>query len=792
MKGTTGLGSNGSRQQHLPKLKLRQRTRTCSSDSGVEVGSESPQDLLEDTLNAWTGRIEGVVGQEVARARELTAWARDALRQAEADEERKDEIVESWRKQMEGVMEFTSDLVDCVNNDTKDSIADALGDTVSPMETSITIEEKEEDEEKEEEIMKLFWTPCILPPPVKLSKKRRRTMSESEDIKPLAKFESDSKALKRDQKRMGKENNKGYHVHKGLKMLNSTFDAEEIFEDWNWNLEEQERVEDIFSDWLWNLQPQVDIRQRFYNDPLTEDAWNDFYFWRFNSSPSLDSIDALASDDIEATTTPENGCHAQQLMEEGRRERKLSHWLGMDCKYWECNFQNETILHSLLQDEIKEKEGTFSQIFSPKRTSPRSLRQSCTAKIEEKESAQTHQYLSFFWDESASNQATIELLMKHEEMEKQSTSIWEEKEIVFAHPPSMSSKLVIEAQGEQVEKQPTQYFPWEDPDTVAGLLEVDHHSRRPSSDSVFLWDDPAAIGMLLTDEEDEALLARKDKTDMTEELLPDWETRDGGRREWEDGSRQEWEDRQTWPREWEDRQTWPREEKTREHKHTTWEQWSLWDQFGSTGEIIKAYEEITAEKPRRSRMDWNGLEVNVDDAFWNITLSASSEDSGLDSPKKNKSSRQTRPDPINTFKAFRHIFNEVETPLHQTWWSTKSKKERKEELEEEVEDIYADWAPSVLDDERMEKKRSKRGRGPARGRHPLVGQTSQEMTNRRPGTPTLAVKKVKGWDADLGWIDSKTPKKERKSSQAWRNGRRQRQLHSKSHAKQPRTNSAFK
>ena len=74
---------------------------------------------------------------------------------------------------------------------------------------------------------------------------------------------------------------------------------------------------------------------------------------------------------------------------------------------------------------------------------------------------------------------------------------------------------------------------------------------------------------------------------MTEELLPDWETRDGGRREWEDGSRQEWEDRQTWPREWEDRETWPREEKTREHQHTTWEQWSLWDQFGSTGEIIK-------------------------------------------------------------------------------------------------------------------------------------------------------------------------------------------------------------
>ena len=108
--------------------------------------------------------------------------------------------------------------------------------------------------------------------------------------------------------------------------------------------------------------------------------------------------------------------------------------------------------------------------------------------------------------------------------------------------------------------------------------------------------------------------------------------------------------------------------------------------------------------------------MNVDDAFWNITLSASSQDSGLDTPKKNRSSRQTRPDPVNTFKAFRYIFNEVENP-HQAWSIRSKKKERmvEEEAEEEVEDIYADWAPSVLDDERIEKKRSKRGRGPAKG-----------------------------------------------------------------------------
>merc|ERR550519_906223 len=322
-------------------------------------------------------------------------------------------------------------------------------------------------------------------------------MSESEDIKPLFKFESDSKALKRDQKMVLKENNKGYHVHKGLKMLNSTFDAEEIFEDWNWNLLEEERLEDIFSEWLWNLEPQVDLRQKFYNDPSMEDAWNDFYFWRFNTSHNID---------IDLTT--KNAILAQQLMEEGR-EQKLSQWLGTDCKYWEGSYQNEAILHSLLQDEIEENSSS--------------------------QGLQSQQYLSFFWDESATNRATMELLMRHEE---------KEKEIVFANTSQPSKK------SQENEQQSVQYFPWEDPDTVAGLLEGEYLSRRPSNDSVFLWDDPAAIGMLLTDEEEEeTLLARDDKTDMTEELLPEWTTT--GKTE-----------------------TGRREEKSKKREqHTTWEQW---------------------------------------------------------------------------------------------------------------------------------------------------------------------------------------------------------------------------
>ena len=196
---------------------------------------------------------------------------------------------------------------------------------------------------------------------------------------------------------------------------------------------------------------KVEIRQKFYNDPLTEDAWNDFYYWRFHTSPSLDSLDswdaqvpmnvdpnagvdvdvgagyADADDDADADT--------QVLMEEGREQR-----FGQDCRYWEGSFQNEAILQSLLQ---MEDDGA---------SSPQSLSQSSGVANNErkKRKSPTQEYLSFFWDESASNQATIELLMKNEELERQSMSVWEEKEIVFAHQAKSSRSRTETEPAEQV------------------------------------------------------------------------------------------------------------------------------------------------------------------------------------------------------------------------------------------------------------------------------------------------------------------------------------------------------
>ena len=77
---STGVGH----LNHLPKLRLN-RTRTWSADSGCDVLADSPDlssTLMEDAIHTWEIRLEGVVRQEVERAKEVTEWAKEALRHA--------------------------------------------------------------------------------------------------------------------------------------------------------------------------------------------------------------------------------------------------------------------------------------------------------------------------------------------------------------------------------------------------------------------------------------------------------------------------------------------------------------------------------------------------------------------------------------------------------------------------------------------------------------------------------------------------------------------------------------
>ena len=674
------------------------------------------------------------------------------------DDERRDEVLESWRRQMEGVMEFTADLVECVNTDTKEAMVEGIGrGGSSPMETSLTIEEKEErdeDEEKEEEIMKLFWTPTILPPGFH---KGQVPSLKSQVSKQLDKIKKDNRGMRpldceldeaeKKQNNRNESHSQGYHIYKGLKMLTSTLDSEDIFDDWNWNFDETESPEAIFSDWFWNLDMAMEIRQLFYNDPMTENAWNDFHFWR--PSPCLTddtALELLAKDssgspDSGARSSPDSGCVSKIENE----KEKLNNWLDW---YWEDTYQNESILQSLLSDEIQDKDKT-----------PPLLPVN-------------------FWDESANNEASNVLQMKYEEIKKDSQFLWEDKEIIFALVPK------------EPRPQHVQYFPWEDPDTMASLMEQERSSRRTSGDSTFLWDDPAAIGMLLTDEEDEAYLPWDDKTDMTEELPSTLEEADSSLVQ-----RWQWERMEEEP-----------------PQHNTWEEWSLWDQFGTSRDILQAYDAVSPTIHRPSRRMKKVPQINIEEAFWDITMTSTTATRCLsevtdnlpawhapdiyadawdrDTPRpSSRTSGNLHKDPLNTFKAFRYIFNEGTRVTQQ---HTRKIKENKPLLDDML-DIYAEWAPNVLADERIEKKWQRRGRGRARGHRPsapVPAPPQQAAPVRRPGTPTVSVSKVKMWNMEGGWIESRLPKKGRKMAHGWRTGRSQRQLHAKINAKQPRSNNA--
>lgn len=247
-------------------------------------------------------------------------------------------------------------------------------------------------------------------------------------------------------------------------------------------------------------------------------------------------------------------------------------------------------------------------------------------------------------------------------------------------------------------------------------------------------------------------------------------------------------------------------------EHNTWEEWSLWDQFGTSRDILQAYDAVSPTIHRPSRRMKKVPQVNIEEVFWDITMTSTTATRCLsevtenlpawhapdiyadawdrDTPRpSSRTSGNQHKDPLNTFKAFRYIFDEGTKVTQQ---HTRKIKEKKPLLDDML-DIYAEWAPNMLADERVEKKWQRRGRGRARGHRPsapVPAPPQQAAPVRRPGTPTVSVSKVKMWNMEGGWIESRLPKKGRKMAHGWRTGRSQRQLHAKINAKQPRSNNA--
>lgn len=734
MKTVAGGSPISGNMNYLPKLRLN-RTRTCSSDSGCDVLCDSPDlssTIMEDAVHTWEIRMDGVVKQEVLRAREVTNWAKEAIRDASEDEERRQEILESWRNQLEGIMEFTKDLVECVNNDTKEVMYDTMG-LSSGHESTSTIEEiDEDDEEKEEEIMQLFLLSAM--GGNKSVQKRGRPGSKSliKEFMSIYKkhgkvFKTSRKASKEVQaayskikrqesfakRRLSFEENKFSHEYSpsqddfaySQKMFDSVLESAEIFNDWHWNFDENQSCENIFADWRWNLEVQVDLKVKYYDDPEVETEWNEFNFWKFND----------ASDDLKIDL--DNG-----FLGDIEDEKDWT-----NCKFWQNSDYNENILHSLVDDEIMDEDDS--------------------------------KYLINFWDENMENQFILESLIEEEEKKfltkKGETGefIWDEKDIVL-------SLINIEPEEERVNQKDNSYI-WNDLETLTLLLMTkdDEEPELNNNKELFPWEDPDYIKTLFNFEDQSDLISFTDDDEnflLSDDLkVNKTKTVNKSNNIFQELSENE-------------------------DESINWITWPFWNDFGPTPDIMKAYED-TRDIQNKRHIDIMPKDNTIKNNYISLRLTE---------PGKIKQIKKTPKDPANIFKAYKHVFT---IPDGYTKVEATQKEVKQTNLYEDMEDIYADWSLIALSDERAEKKRQIRGRKKQKthGGPNKENEFKANLGHRRPGTPTIQTvtksSSNKHFDFDGCWIETKVPKKERKTAHVWKNARSQKRLNAKIFAKQPRS-----
>jgi len=732
MKTLVGGSPVGGNMNFHPKLRLK-RTRTCSSDSGCDVLCDSPDlssTIMEDAIHTWEIRMQGVVKQEAERAREVTNWAKEAIRDASEDEEMRQEVLESWRSQLEGIMEFTKDLVECVNNDTKEVMYDSMG-LSSGHESTSTIEEiDEEEEEKEEEIMQLFLLSAM--GGNKTGHKRGKTGSKSliKEFMSIYKkhgkvFKSSRKASKEVQAAYSKIKRQESLAKRRLsfeetkfplqdysllqddfayskKMFDSVLESAEIFNDWNWNFDENQSWENIFAEWRWNLEIQVDLKVKYYDDPEVEVEWNEFNFWK--------------SDDMKIE------------LDDGFLGDSEDDKIWTNCKFWQNSDDNEDIMHSLVDDEVVEDDSKS---------------------------------LINFWDENLENQSILESLIEEEE-KNPSIEEGEDDEFIWDAKDIAMSLIDIEPDEETVDPKDNAYI-WNDLETLTLLLmqKDDEEHEEKNRKELFPWEDPDYIKMLFSYEDQFDLISFSDEDESCNAEPKVRNYKEIGLKKMVELTK-------------------PLQIVTgSEDESLDWINWPFWNQFGSSFDIMKAYDDTYNVENKR----YVDMEMPRNDKKNKQFNPWTSYKHG-----KSKPAKPTQKDPANIFKSCKHVFS-----IPNDYTKVAQKKVNQTNLYEDMEDIYADWSSIALSDERTEKKRQIRGRKKQRSYGGSNKENEQKpgLGFRRPGTPTIqTVTKYssnKQYDFESSWIETKVPKKERKTAHVWKNARSQKRLNAKIFAKQPRS-----
>jgi len=659
--------------------------------------------ILEDAVQTWASRLEGVVRQEVDRCREVTDWAREALRHAASnqDDVKKEEIMMAWRCQLEGIMEFTKDLIDCVNNDTKELMYDSTGSSGHESTIEEMIENDDEDD-KEEEIMKLFLLSAMgggrngskksrysgnkslmkefMSIYKRNGKKFRNSRKANKEVQTAyAKIKRHESFAKRrlswEETKFVEETENCSDFHYSEKMFGSVMDYPEIFNDWYWNLEEDnDDIEVLFDEWRWNLEITEDLKKIFYDDPNTETDYNEFNYWKVTDNLKIDLDSGCLADS-------EDDCRA---------------WT--DCMFWQDGNDNWSIIHNLVNDVVVEDDDEDDQFF--------------------------HNY----WDENAANQSIIKSLLDDgdddddDDMSEVANDefIWEERETLVA-------LIDFVDENENVVETEDNYL-WNDPKVLFSLLETEDDFDNKPEDDVFLWEQPTFLKALLETEDD----AVEENTVNVDDFL--WNNPDFARSLIDHD---------------EDLITFSDDNDS----DRTWTTWPFWNKIGSFQEIVEAYEICFAEK----EPNLNIPSINIEEVFWEICLDDSN---SVDDGKERNEAANIPKDPVNIFKSIRHIFNVPKEV------KKKNKKKSKFTIDEnhlydDMEDIYGEWAAVALDDNRAEKKRQSRGRKKSKN---YDTNTTKIVGTRRTPTPTIQMKQTKYFDLDSCWIDSKKPNKERRTA----------------------------
>merc|ERR1719334_829250 len=220
---------------------------------------------MEDALNNWTFRLEEIVRQKVEKVKDLTTQAKESLKYDEEDEYRRELILKEWRRQFEDTMETTKDMIECVNNETKEGISESMEQTSGYESTSIMEEiEEKDDDATEHELMELLLLSVVKENNTDFNPRKEKLQGKKLLKEFMKMYKKNGKKLKGGKKICTESEAKFVKIKKEKR------GGKRRHLDVSRNIEPV----DIYNDWLWNLK---DINHQENED---DNRWSNCKFWQ--------------------------------------------------------------------------------------------------------------------------------------------------------------------------------------------------------------------------------------------------------------------------------------------------------------------------------------------------------------------------------------------------------------------------------------------------------------------------------------------------------------------------------